>query len=168
MAQRKVVRKLYDGRVLLSSPLGDQYWITELNGQNRLLSIQEAIKLSAERAAPEDLVVRVAKVPKRKPTSAPAAKNQRDRRTKPLLTLNRRDIEDAAQYCLTRDPNRHGEFREFKGDLSSAIQQKADEIQDLLANAKGSRHSREFSAIFYRGLAKLWRGHMKEKAAEPA
>lgn len=168
--QLKTVRKLYDGRELLSTPLGDQYWVAYPDGHRHQLSLQEAVKLLSEKVAPPEPE---APAPRRNTRSKRVAKRSATKdsvpkRSKTAPHLSRKEVEDAAQYLLLRDPGHHGEFRDFDGDLVAAIQQKADEIQSLLLNLTGSTHSREFSIIFYRGMAKLWRKYVTGKSTESA
>lgn len=164
--QQKIVRKLRDGRVLVTSPMGDRYWIAQPNGSQNQVSIQEAVALMSLEAAPGN------EKEVNQPYDLSRLKTKRRKRTtkKPPKGsghesgLDLGDLTDAVRAATARFGGRN---EDLEGDPSPDLLRKAKEIQESILDTTVDKNTRDFRRVFYQGLAKAWRGREDKKKGDP-
>jgi hypothetical protein len=159
---RKIIRKWKDGRVLLTTEHGDQYWLMNHAGIKEKLSLQQASVLLQSEQLQQENVEQDAERPEKTRSIAhrgPGTKQKRTRKPPPSDYLTKRDLEDAAAYFMLRDPDDQGKFLPVDQLRADELKHKVEEIRKKLDQDDSPQASR-LCLAFFLGAARLWRQHL--------
>jgi hypothetical protein len=121
-----VITNIGDGRSLISSPKGDQYFLEEADGSRKQLTVQEAVQILQEVKARQA-----------------AAKPKRKRTPPKPLPMTKDDIEAAARYILNTDLKERARFAPMDLTFEQKVKAKAKEIRAFLRKITKGRDPRD-------------------------
>lgn len=151
----KILRKWKDGRVLLTTEYGDQYWLMNHAGTKEKLSLQQASVLLQQENAEQN-----AERPEKIRSIAHRGPGTKQIRKKlPSANLTQKDLEDAAAYFMLRDPSNLDKFLHVDQLRADELKHKVEEIRKKLDQDSTPQEGR-LCMDFFLGAARLWRQHL--------
>lgn len=135
MRQFTSITNLGDGRSLISTPRGDQYFIEEADGSRKSLTVQEAVKILQEAKARQ------------------AATKPKKKRAPPKpLPMTEDEIDAAARYYLTMDLRERAKFASMNLTFEQKVKAKKKEIRAFLRKITKGRDPRDRTPELWIGM----------------